>query len=217
MMLTMTSFQLLCLLLPLAAAALPDYSETYAQYMVDFSGAAYCAGTLGHGVDNWSCGACKAHPAVTNSTVISESSATKTLNGFVAYDSEEDRIVLSISGTDPLKIKDWIDDLDFFKTDYPLCDKYGSNKCQVHEGFLASYDVGKDAIVTAIKAYRAGFPTATLHVTGHSLGAIMAVFAALDLTLEHGIVVDSILTFGQPRGGDADFSNFFEQHLEEYR
>jgi len=28
---------------------------TDAKYFVDFSGAAYCAGTLGHGVENWDC------------------------------------------------------------------------------------------------------------------------------------------------------------------
>jgi hypothetical protein len=199
------------------AASYDTYDEEYAKYMVDFSGAAYCSGTLGHGVEKWDCGACKKHPTVTNSSVITESSLAYTLNGFVAYDSAVDRIVLSISGTDPLNIKDWVDDLDFFKTDYPLCEKYGAEPCQVHEGFLGSYDVGRDLVVSTVLEYTAAHPTAEVHVTGHSLGAIMAVLASLDLTLEHDVKITSILTFGQPRGGDEAFSNFFSSHLSEFR
>lgn len=68
-----------------------------------------------------------------------------------------------------------------------------------------------------MRRYKAAFPTAALHLVGHSLGAIMSVFAALDLTLEENIKVDSLLTFGQPRGGDQAFADFFEANLEELR
>ena len=86
--------------------------------------------------------------------MISVASLTYTFNGFVAYDSDEDRIVLSIAGTDPLKLKDWIDDLDFIKTEYPLCQQYGGESCEVHEGFLASWDIAKEEIAETILAYR---------------------------------------------------------------
>mmetsp|Transcript_23953 Transcript_23953/g.45043 ORF Transcript_23953/g.45043 Transcript_23953/m.45043 type:complete len:295 (+) Transcript_23953:22-906(+) len=194
-----------------------SYSEEDALYSVDFAGAAYCAGTLGKGVENWNCGACKSHPGVTNSTVISDSSLTKTFNGFVAYDSTTDRIVLSIAGTDPLKLKDWIDDLDFVKTEYPMCAEFGPESCSVHEGFLASYNVASAEVMSVIKSYKSSHPTAALWVTGHSLGAILAVFASLDLTLNGGIKVDNLITFGQPRGGDSAFASFVMSNLEEYR
>merc|ERR1712224_735172 len=50
------------------------------------------------------------------------------------------------------------------------------------------------------------------HITGHSLGAILSVFAARDL-LEHvlepmGRTISSIYTFGEPRGGDSNFADF---------
>ena len=135
----------------------------------------------------------------------------------MAYDSSNDRITLSVAGTDPLKLKDWIDDLDFFKTAYPFCEEYGDEACEVHEGFLDTYDVAKDVVRSTVKAYMADFPTATVHVTGHSLGAIAAVFAAMDLTLTQNIKIDSIITFGQPRGGDESFAKFLEQTIKEFR
>mmetsp|Transcript_3962 Transcript_3962/g.8325 ORF Transcript_3962/g.8325 Transcript_3962/m.8325 type:complete len:296 (-) Transcript_3962:143-1030(-) len=205
------------LLLPISTFAAPTYDEADAIYNVDFAGAAYCAGSLGHGVDKWNCNACKKHPSVTNSTVISATSLSYTFNGFVAYDSDVDRIVLSIAGTDPLKLKDWVDDLDFLKTEYPLCEEYGGSKCEVHEGFLGSWEIAKDEVAETIQAYKQEHPTATLHITGHSLGAILAVFATLDLELRVGVTVDSLLTFGQPRGGDADFASFLMDHVSQFR
>ncbi|GMH74517.1 hypothetical protein TL16_g11591 [Triparma laevis f. inornata] len=199
------------------ALSQPDYDEIDSHYAVDFAGAAYCAGTLGKGVENWNCNACKSHPGVTNTTVISSASLTKTFNGFLAYDSTLNRITLSIAGTDPLKLKDWIDDLDFIKTEYPFCEEYGTEKCEVHEGFLASYEVAKEEVTRTIQEYKSNFPTAELWVTGHSLGAILAVFATLDLKLRSGIEVDRLLTFGQPRGGDDAFASFVMDNIEEYR
>ncbi|GMH48816.1 hypothetical protein TrRE_jg9301 [Triparma retinervis] len=142
---------------------------------------------------------------------------TKTFNGFVAYDASLDRIVLSVAGTDPLKLKDWIDDLDFFKSTYPNCEEYGDEPCEVHEGFMATYDCAKDVVRSTIKDYMADFPTATVHVTGHSLGAIAAVFAAMDLTLTQDIPIASVITFGQPRGGDESFAKFLDQTIDEFR
>ena len=58
------SFLLLSVVLALAAnrvngqtrdnGTLSAYNESHARYMMDFAGASYCAGTLGHGVEHWS-------------------------------------------------------------------------------------------------------------------------------------------------------------------
>ena len=61
-------------------------------------GASYCGGTLGHGVTNWNCYACKRHPNV-NATVVSNQTLFFDFNSFVAYDGDTNRVILAIAGT----------------------------------------------------------------------------------------------------------------------
>ena len=43
--------------------------------------------------------------------------------------------VLIFRGTVPWDLKNWIEDINFVPTDFPLCD----NKCKVHRGFYEAY------------------------------------------------------------------------------
>jgi len=70
------------------------------------AGAAYCCGTLGNGCVKWNCPSC--HDSV---EAVAVSNATTNANGFVGYDSDLDTIIVSFSGTDPLSIRNWIDDI----------------------------------------------------------------------------------------------------------
>ena len=70
------------------------------------AGAAYCCGTLGNGCAKWNCPSC--HGDVETVVV---ANATTDANGFVGYDVDRDVIVVSFSGTDPLSIRNWIDDI----------------------------------------------------------------------------------------------------------
>jgi predicted lipase len=49
-------------------------------------------------------------------------------------------------------------------------------------------------------------PGAPIFVTGHSLGGALAVIAALDLKLSLNVKV-TVYTYGQPRVGNAKFSD----------
>ncbi len=75
---------------------------------------------------DWSCNACKDYPNVKATTFHGDRTDA---NGYVGYDADANEILIAFSGTDPFSIQNWIDDLDFFKTPYPLC-----NGCEVHEG-----------------------------------------------------------------------------------
>ena len=52
-------------------------------------------------------------------------------------------------------------------------------------------------------------PSASVAVTGHSLGAALAVLSAAHLQSQEGINVDYLYTFGLPRVGDSAFSSWF--------
>jgi hypothetical protein len=70
------------------------------------AGAAYCCGTLGNGCVKWNCPSC--HDSV---EAVAVSNVSTNANGFVGYDSDHDTIIVSFSGTDPLSIRNWIDDI----------------------------------------------------------------------------------------------------------
>jgi predicted lipase len=129
-------------------------------------------------------------------------------NGYVGYYPTDNEIVVSFSGTDPFNIQMWIDDLDFIKTDYPLCDG-----CQVHEGFYKTYLSSVDQIRNLTASYLTQYPTASITCTGHSLGAALASLCAADLQDLYGdradLVISSPYTFGLPRVGDEVYSTWF--------
>mgnify|MGYP001084993485 FL=1 len=52
-------------------------------------------------------------------------------------------------------------------------------------------------------------PSAKLQITGHSLGAALAVHCALDLIQTFGAFPQPVYTFGQPRVGNDAFQQYF--------
>jgi hypothetical protein len=141
------------------------YVLSKAKRYIRFAGAAYCTDPVwgDDSVNNWSCNSCKEYPHVTATTF--HGVGRTDANGFVGYDADANEIIVSFSGTDPLSIANWIDDLDFFKTPYPYC-----SGCEVHEGFYRAYESCLDQLRNLTSSYRSAHPTATITVTGHSLG-----------------------------------------------
>ncbi|GJM91943.1 hypothetical protein PR202_ga08366 [Eleusine coracana subsp. coracana] len=50
-------------------------------------------------------------------------------------------------------------------------------------------------------------------ITGHSMGGAMASFCALDLVVNYGLDGVKLMTFGQPRIGNAAFASYFKKYL----
>jgi hypothetical protein len=152
----------------------------------------------------WDCPSCTG-----NMETVVVSNAKTNANGFVGYDHDINTIVVSFSGTDPLSIINWIDDLNFFKTSFS---GYGTSVvnctgCEVHEGFYNTYMSVADEVRAAVNGYLAAYTTASIVVTGHSLGASLALHAALDLTIDK-LPVKFLYNFGQPRTGEINFSHY---------
>jgi triacylglycerol lipase len=99
---------------------------------------------------------------------------------------------------------DWKHDLDALYQPYDLVDGAGD----VHQGFFAVYKTLRDSLRAGLAAACQGCDS--LLVTGHSLGAALALLAAPDIA--RNILPGSIpklLTFAGPRAGLLRFHRFF--------
>ena len=175
-----------------------DKSERY----IKLAGAAYCTDPKlrKNSIDDWSCKACASFP---NMTARSFKSTKNDANGFVGYDGTANEIVVSFSGTDPTSIRNWITDLKFRKVKYPYCDK-----CEVHNGFYHAFQSVEDDVKKFVSSFQAQYPTATLAVTGHSLGAAMAAHAVAEYT-HMGVTVSTAYAYGMPRVGEDSFEQWY--------
>lgn len=111
--------------------------------------------------------------------------------------SDFDRTVVSFRGTQ--EIEDWITDAQFeLETFF-----YG----RIHAGAKeALYDVFP-RILSALSDVNPELP---LYITGHSLGGLLAVPCAAMLQ-DRDIHVAGVFTFGQPRVGNKEFAQHYDQ------
>jgi len=196
-----------CIVLFSLLLCVASYSETDAKKFLDYCGASYCCGTLGKGCETWDCSACKKQPGFINRTVIYN--RTTNANAFIGYSTQDNSVVLAFAGTNPLSIKNWIDDIDFIKTKFDAC-----SGCEVHAGFYGTYLSVRSQIHSAFQGLQKAYPNATLSVTGHSLGAALTVHGALDLIDSYPTVkLSGVYSYGQPRTGNKAFEEYYTQRV----
>lgn len=114
--------------------------------------------------------------------------------------------VVAFRGTEPANLISWLTDAE--------CVWRPLDEGRVHAGFFGNVEALWSGLVEVIGAAASGAgeraPLRDLYVTGHSLGAAMAVLAAKRL-LDEGEPFTSLFrgvyAFGQPMVGDAAFAN----------
>ena len=107
--------------------------------------------------------------------------------------------IVAFAGTDAGKIKTVLTDFETVPDD----------DSGLHPGF-------RDALAAVWTQLQAAVPSldgGRLFVTGHSLGAALAVLAAFRLRVEANITADAVYTFGLPRVGGTEFGAGYEPVL----
>jgi triacylglycerol lipase len=107
-------------------------------------------------------------------------------------------MIVAFAGTDPLVPANWLTD---FNVGLSIGNA-GVTPGPVHRGFDMAFDAVSDQVTQAL-AERGQKPVL---VTGHSMGAALAVIAADRLLAEDGMRATAVYAFGIPRVGDEDFA-----------
>lgn len=91
-----------------------------------------------------------------------------------------------------------------------------SADCGVHEGFYEAYEgLAAAGLVDRVKALAAATsPAPKVVVTGHSLGAAVAVVIANELSLRHGVAVHALHTEASPRVYAVETRDYLEARRE---
>jgi triacylglycerol lipase len=72
----------------------------------------------------------------------------------------------------------------------------------VHKGFLDDYYSIADDLFKAVNEIRSKTGIARVLITGHSLGAALALLTAIDLVIHDGFAQPVLYAFGLPRLGN---------------
>ena len=128
--------------------------------------------------------------------------------GYVGYNEGSQEIVISFRGSD--NIANWIVDLDAVQV--PFGDYPG---VLVHAGFNAGYSGVQAQVTKAVKTILSqNCPSCTNAIcTGHSLGAALAGFCAMDMAINMELNT-SLINFGMPRIGNEAFATLWTQHVK---
>lgn len=162
-----------------------DYSRTNAYWMGEFANLAYEEpDKFKTAVQQWDFTA-------------TEYFDIKNTQAYIA--TNKDTMIICFRGTE-LKLADWMTDLDI--------DLVGGPAGRVHEGFQDGLSCVWKEMMQFIKSER---KNKSLWLTGHSLGAALATLATARLRLNKDEPVNGLYTFGQPRTGDREFAQKFDQ------
>ncbi|KAJ1262617.1 hypothetical protein BS78_09G122400 [Paspalum vaginatum] len=205
---------LMCLLVlcsgrELKAKHAPIYDPALARALAEYTSAVYTADLTQ--LFAWTCERCG---DLTEGFEVIELivDVKNCLQAYVGFAKDMNAVIVVFRGTQENSIQNWIEDL-FWKQldlDYP-----GMPEAKVHSGFYSAYHntTLRDGVVSGIQKTREVYGNIPIMATGHSMGGAMASFCALDLVINFGLKDVKLMTFGQPRIGNAVFASNFERSL----
>lgn len=189
----MQSFLVLTLAFLMASYAHAGYDWTFGNTSIWLCAAAYCE------TSTYQTRTFKGYTQGFKVTNVIDDKA-EDVQGYIGYLPSRNSIFVVYRGS--TSISDWANNLDAILTTYPKC-----SGCEVHKGFYLAQQSVIGAVTNAVKSLRQQFPSYSVVVTGHSLGAAMATLTTLDL-MDAGISNIRMFHFGSPRVGNTNFANF---------
>lgn len=151
-------------------------------------------------ISAWNCEPCSVAPRIEDIVVLRND--TLRMQAFVGHNTAKDEVIMAFRGSE--NIMNWYEDIKFFFTGYPQC-----SGCKVHLGFYEVWQGMRGPLLASFSSIMAKYPRSPIFITGHSLGAALAMFAAVELSVKTaGAVPLTLYTFGEPRVGNAAFAQW---------
>lgn len=128
---------------------------------------------------------------------------------YVLYDNQNNSLILSFRGSEKIseEIRDWINN--FTAIQFPFLTDVTESNGLVHAGFYTAYSgIRKELIDFVLNKIR-DYNIEKISITGHSLGGGLATISALDLTIHIPNIEIEVYTYGSPRVGNPEFSDYY--------
>ncbi|KAL9240869.1 hypothetical protein vseg_015041 [Gypsophila vaccaria] len=188
---------------------LPRYNHTLAQILVQYNAAVYESDLTD--LFTWTCSRCTGN-AKEFEIIELIVDIEHCLQAYVGFAENLNAIIIAFRGTQEHSIQNWVEDLYWKQLDLNYPDMPDA---MVHHGFYYAYHntTLRPGVVNAVRRARRLFGEIDVIVIGHSMGGAMAAICALDLTVYHKIDNIQVMTFGQPRIGNADFASYYTQYI----
>ena len=81
---------------------------------------------------------------------------------------------------------------------------------KVHQGFITAYNSASDVVLSTVSAQVKAYPSYSIVITGHSLGAALASLGAVSVKSNFPNASVALYTFGQPRTGNPAYATLAE-------
>ncbi|XVF62650.1 hypothetical protein PTKIN_Ptkin09bG0025400 [Pterospermum kingtungense] len=183
------------------------YNHTLATILVEYASAVYMSDLTE--LFTWTCARCN---GLTKGFEVIELivDIQNCLQAYVGVAKNLNAIVIAFRGTQEHSIQNWVEDLFWKQLDLNYPDLPDA---MVHHGFYTAYHntTIRPGILNAVKEAKEFYGDLDIMVTGHSMGGAMASFCALDLTVNHEAKNVQVMTFGQPRVGNAVFASYYSE------
>ncbi|KAJ1297142.1 hypothetical protein BS78_01G355400 [Paspalum vaginatum] len=185
------------------------FNYTLAKAVVEYASAVYMTDLTA--LYTWTCSRCNDLIRGFEMTCIIVD-VQNCLQAFVGVDHNTNAIIVSIRGTQENSVQNWIKDILWKQVDF---DYPNMPNAKVHIGFYSSYNntLLRPVITNAVHKARKLHGNMGIIVTGHSMGGAIASFCALDLAIRFGSNSVHLMSFGQPRVGNAAFASYFAKYV----
>ncbi|PPQ76610.1 LOW QUALITY PROTEIN: hypothetical protein CVT26_012749 [Gymnopilus dilepis] len=133
---------------------------------------------------------------------------------YVGFSPSQRTVIVAHQGTDTSEFLADLTDVDFFLGPLdPTLFPGISSSIEVHSGFRDEQASTAPTILAAVQKTIAAHAAKKVTVTGHSLGAALALLDGVYLPLHISGVAFEVIGYGTPRVGNQDFANYVDAHL----